>query len=137
MNTVTLSELQAALESSDFYKHELHFTRVFTHGPLAGTTYEDSIRFVSAIRADEWVRGVNANNARGTVEYRVVPRNLRLGVAFDSFGRVAYDPSTRVYVPSAPETSAEAIRWVPILADEVQELYLAEALIEREGRIES
>lgn len=43
------------------------------------------------------------------------------------------NPSAVVYIPSAPETSAEAVLWVPIRTTEVTECELRAALKESES----
>ena len=58
------------------YAHVLRFTRLFTSGTLTGMTHEDSIPFCTALDAEEWVAGVNRNNAKGSVNYKVVSWNL-------------------------------------------------------------
>lgn len=47
------------------------FTRIFTAGTLKGIACADAIEFPSRARFEEWVAGVNSNNAKGEIDYRV------------------------------------------------------------------
>jgi hypothetical protein len=63
MNTTTMKSA---------YPYTLTFTREFTTGTLKGLTHDDTIGFCRAQHADEWVASVNAANAKGKVDYKVI-----------------------------------------------------------------
>lgn len=51
-----------------------HFTKIFTEETPAfqpGDKFADTITFPSLSSFTAWVRGVNKNNAKGSVPYRV------------------------------------------------------------------
>ena len=47
------------------------FTRHFTSGNLNGLSVSDSIKFVSAERAQDWINGIRANIAAGRLNYNI------------------------------------------------------------------
>jgi len=55
----------------------LYFTRLFTRGVLKGLTHHDSISYPSAERCLSWVAAINAKEARGRLEYRVIDRSFQ------------------------------------------------------------
>lgn len=61
-----------ALRSLAYYPFTLQFTREFTKGTLLGLTHDDSLGFCVELDAEEWVSAVNANNRKGSVDYKVV-----------------------------------------------------------------
>ena len=72
MNNAAMTAIRAIATKSVTYAYTLAFTREFTSGTLAGLTHDDIIGFCRAADADEWVTSVNAANARGKVDYRVI-----------------------------------------------------------------
>lgn len=72
MNDATLKALRSIGTKKAYYRFMLHFTRLFTAGNLKGLTHDDSIGFCRAVDGDEWVSEVNAANAKGKVDYKVV-----------------------------------------------------------------
>lgn len=48
-----------------------YFQRTFTRGNLKGLTIPGTIDFLDYYSFQEWVEGVNRNNAKGTVDYFV------------------------------------------------------------------
>lgn len=48
------------------------FVKSFTAGTFKGMTATDGMAFVSEQAAQDWRDGVNRNNARGMVDYRVI-----------------------------------------------------------------
>lgn len=70
-NNETTETMALDAQIASLLPHELHFVQHFTKGCLVGMTYRDSMQFESAARAEEWIAGVNRNNARGQCDYRV------------------------------------------------------------------
>jgi hypothetical protein len=57
--------------NSAIYPVEIKFTRHFTKGWSKGSTYRDSLRFVSRDRAAKWLRGVRENVRAGELDFRI------------------------------------------------------------------
>ncbi len=53
------------------YRVLLVFRRVFTKGTFEGVEMVDDLPFVTERDARRWVADVNANHARGSLDYRV------------------------------------------------------------------
>ena len=55
----------------------LYFTRLFTRGLLKGLTHQDSISYATTERCLAWVAAVNAKEARGRMDYKVIDRSFQ------------------------------------------------------------
>lgn len=77
MNNASLTAVRAIATKSVAYPFTLAFTREFTRGNLEGLTHEDNVGFCRAADADEWVASVNAANACGKIDYRVIKWSVR------------------------------------------------------------
>jgi hypothetical protein len=54
------------------YPFNLVFTRLFTRGNLEGLTHDDNLPCMTEKDCHDWVVAINANNAKGLVDYIVI-----------------------------------------------------------------